>query len=112
MTIKSGRPIVETALAASTDTTVTNSTTKQTKEVYSLIFHDSSGTGGQVVDLYLSDDATSAAGTRIEQLNIPADGAVEAKPVTLAKGKYLVAQSDAIGVNFHGSFTQRDGVSA
>ena len=107
MAVKS-RAINETTLAATTDTTVTNSGASETREVYSLAIHDQAGTGG-TVDLYLSDDAASAAGERIEQLVLGADETKSFKPVFVGSDKYLIIRSSVADIAFHGAYTLRNG---
>lgn len=108
MAIKSGQPIAATTITATTDTTVTNSTTGETKEVYSLVVHETGG-ASPVLDLYLSSDATSASGTRIEQITLGANESRELKPVLVGVGRYLIIRSSLGNVNFHGAYTLRSG---
>ena len=111
MTIKAA-PITLTTLAATTDVTVTSTSSSENKEVYSLIIHDNGGAGGQVVDLYISDDAVSAAAERVERITLAAAESKAFKPVALAKSKFLVIQSSAASVGFHGAYILRDGSDA
>lgn len=109
MSIKSGQPIAKTTLTAATDSTVTSVTTSgQSHDVTRLIVHDEGGSGA-TVDLYISSDATSSAGERIEQIVLSANATDQFKPVLVSNGEYLVIQSTAGSVNYHGSYVYRDG---
>lgn len=105
-------PIGLTTLSATTDTTVASTSSSENKEIYSLIIHDNGGAGGQVVDLYISDDATSAAAERVEQITLAANESKAFKTVALAKSKFLIIQSSAGSVGFHGALILRDGSDA
>lgn len=108
MSIKSNRPIARTTMAAATDTTVVNPGTSHRFMVNNLYCHDSDG-GGATVNLYLSADAASAAGERIQQLVLAANETKQFNPVAVAAGLYLIMQTAADNVNFHGSYTDYDG---
>ena len=111
MAIKSGKPIDRIDLTASTDATVRNPATGETDEVYQLNAHATTGTGGNV-DLFLSDDATSAAGERIDRITLSGNDTDTFKPVVVNSTKYLIAQSDFAGCTLNGAFTQRTGSDA
>jgi hypothetical protein len=108
MAVKSGKPIEETRLSATTDSTVVSTGASETKEVYSLAVHDEGGAGA-TVDLYLSDNATSASGDRIERIVLAGDETKEFKPVAVGASKYLVIQSTVVDVIYHGAYTLRNG---
>ena len=111
MAIKSGQVIDRVTLSATTDATVTNSTATESREVYSLVIHEYGGVGGNV-DLYLSADATSAAGERIERIVIGANETKLFNVVGVAASQYLVIQSSVGSVNYHGLYTLRNGDDA
>lgn len=101
MAVKSGKPIEETSLTASTPAAVAVSASNESKEIYSLIFHDSAGAGA-TVDLTLGSE-------RIEQVVLGSNETKEVRPVVVGSGKTLTAESTATGVVFHGAYTLRNG---
>lgn len=108
MAVESGKPIAHTTMSASTDSTVTNSGASETREVYSLVFHDHGGSGANV-EIFLSSDSTSAAAERIERITLAANETTAAKPVAVGQSQYLIAKPDAANINYHGAYTLRNG---
>lgn len=108
MGIKSGQMTGRIALSAA-DNTVSHPGGGETHEFYSLTIHDSAGTG-MSVEIFLSSDATSAAGERIETLTL---GVNETKsyavPIGVKQSQYLIAKPSAVGCTLHGEYTYRDG---
>ena len=108
MAVKSGQSIDETTMTASTDATVVNSGDSETKEVYLLSFHDQGGSGGNV-ELFLSNDDTSASGERIDYIALDPNQRKEAVLAVVNSGKYLIAKPDASDITFHGAYALRNG---
>lgn len=108
MAVKSGQPINRVEMTASTDSTVVSSSASETKEVYSLVFHDRGTTGG-TVEIFLSDDATSAAAERVDKIVLGAGETKISKPISVAQSKFLIAKPDAGNINYHGTYTLRNG---
>lgn len=106
MAITSGVPI-PLATASISDSTVTSSGSGETKDVYPLIAHNIDTTRGYA-ELYLSTDAASAAGERIDKLVLEPDETKEFFPVVIPSGQYLIIKSD-VDVNYHGAYTLRNG---
>lgn len=99
------------ALTASTDYTVSNPPSGATHEFYNLIAHDTAGAGANV-DLFLSNDAASAAGERIDRVQLGANETKSFQPIGVPAGKYLIAKSSASGTTVHGEYIYRDGADA
>ena len=108
MAIKSGQAIDRTEMTLSTDYTVVNSSSVETREVYSLIFHDHGSEGG-VVELFISDDAVSAAAERIDRIVVDPSSTSISNSIVVGASKYLVAKSDSSNINYHGAFILRNG---
>jgi len=108
MAIKSGQPIDRVEMTATTDSTVVSCGASETKEVYSLIFHDHGGAGA-TVELFLSSDATSAAAERIDNIVIGANETKLANSISVAQSQYLIAKPSAGSINYHGAYTLRNG---
>lgn len=108
MSIKSGQMTGLIALTAATDLTIANPDPKTTEEYYNLVVQDSAGTGA-TVELFLSDDSTSAAGERIDRVVLAANETKSFLPVGVPASKFLIAKADAAGVTLHGEYIYRDG---
>lgn len=107
MAIKSGQTINKTTMSASADNTVVSCSASETKEVYSLIFHDQLG-GGATVELFLSSDAASAAGERVDNIVLGANETKASKLIGVGQSQFLIAKPTA-AINYHGAHTLRNG---
>lgn len=111
MSIKSGQMTGLKALAATTDEVISNPAAGTSQEFYNLVVQDTAGAGA-TVELFLSDDATSAAGERIDRIVLGTDETRAFLPVGVPAGKYLIAKSGVAGVALHGEYILRDGADA
>lgn len=111
MSIKSGQMTGRLALTSAADNTVSNPGAGATHEFYNLVVSDSAGTG-MTVDLYLSSDATSAAGERVESVTLGANETKVFMPVGVLPSQYLIAKPSAAGAILHGEYIYRDGADA
>lgn len=98
---------------ANADTTILNNTTEGRWVVKQISLHDYNS-GGDTVELFLSSDATSAAGERIDRIVL---GANETKPglfvpFNIPAGSYLIAKATTGSrINVEAIYTSRDGSS-
>jgi hypothetical protein len=95
-------------LAAASDNVVIGALVGASAEFYNLVVSDTAGTG-VTVDLFLSDDATSAAGERIDQVVLGANETKSFLPVGVQAGKYLLAKPTVVGAVMHGEYIYRNG---
>lgn len=108
MSLKSGQTTGLIALAAATDAVISNPASGKSHEFYNLIAHDT-GAAGDTVELFLSDDATSASGERIDKVILGAGETKRFMPVVVAAGKYLIAKAATATITVHGEYIYRDG---
>lgn len=111
MSIASGRVIGASGITAigATDTTILNPSTGQTFDVYELYAHDRSGSG-TTLEIFLSSDATSAAGERVRYVSIGANETKTLEGLTVPAGYYLIGKAGAADrINITGKYTFRDG---
>lgn len=109
MSIKSGQVTGLLALSSGADTTVANPGSSETYEFYNLVAHETSGSGGGDVELFLSDDAASAAGERIDKVTLAAGETAVMQSVGVPAGKYLIAKAGAADITLHGEYILRNG---
>lgn len=107
MTIKSGQQIGIVGIAA-TDTTLTNASVGQSREVYSGILHNT-GSVDRTIEIFLSADASSAAAERIFFDSVAPGQTMVIPPVVIQAGYYLIGVGSGTGVNFYGAYTLRTG---
>jgi hypothetical protein len=95
------------ALAAA-DNTVYQAAAGTSAEFYNLVIAETAGATA-TVDLYLSADATSAAGERIERISLGANETKVFQPVGVKASQYLLAKPSTAAITLHGEYIYRDG---
>lgn len=111
MSIKSGQMTGLVALTAATDQVIANPAALTSQEFYNLVVQDTAG-AGDTVELFLSDDATSAAGERIDRVVLGASETKAFLPVGVPAGKFLIVKAGVTGTTIHGEYIYRDGADA
>lgn len=111
MSIKSGQMTGLLPLTNGLDNLIRQTGSGDTSEFYNLVVSETLG-AAVTVDLFLSDDATSAPGERIEQVILSANETKAFQPVGVSKAKYLLAKPTTGGAVMHGEYIYRDGSDA
>ena len=111
MPIKSGQGTGVVAILASDTTLINNSAAGAgSKEVYFSYLHNTNDVGADItVELFLSDDATSAAAERIDYKTVTNQDTPPLSKIVVPEGDYLIGKASATGVNWHGASTLRTG---
>lgn len=108
MSLKSGQEIPKAVLDSGADNTVLHAEAGKRIVVTFLSFHETAGSGGNV-ELFLSDNDTSVAGTRIDFIQLGANERKAGVQAVLAPGKYLIAKPTAANISVHGGYTLATG---
>lgn len=114
MSAISGRALGDSAgivAIAAADTTIANPETGTAFDIYEFYAHDRSGSG-TTLEIFLSSDATSAAGERVRYVSIGANETKTLEGITVPAGYYLIGKAGAAdSINITGKYTYRDGSS-
>lgn len=107
MAINTGQSTDLVAIGTS-DTTLLSTAAGESKELYVLEFHNTSGTT-VTIELFYSSDATSSSSERCNAVVLTGGETARTDPICLSPSNYLIGKGDATGVNFHGIYTKRTG---
>lgn len=90
------------------DTTLLQVPVAESYEVYSGTLHNRSEST-VVVELFLSDDASSDAAERVLYVSLDAGRSEPIRPIGMPASRYLIGKASASGVNFYATYTRRTG---
>lgn len=109
MAIKTGEQILQQAMAAATDVTLSEAASSTREVITSLVAHSTQSAVGDI-EIFISDDATSAAAERIREITMAADETqIIDTPIPLAAGKFLIAKADNANMTIDGTKTVYSG---
>lgn len=95
-------------VVGTSDATVLNPAAGNSFEMYAGVLHN---TGATVVtvELFLSDDGTSAAGERVFVYALSAGETKRIPPITVMPTEFLLSKADVTGASIYGTYTRRTG---
>lgn len=108
MTIKTGQSTGVVAVLTS-DTVGDVTPAGESHEHYAAYAHNTSSSSSITVEGFISADSSSALAERVFEKTLSPDEDMRLPVITIDESSYFLLKAGATGVNFHSTFTKRNG---
>lgn len=108
MAIKTGQSTGVVAVLAS-DTEGDSTNAGESHEHYAAYIHNTDSSNSITVEGYISADTSSALAERVFEKTLSPDEDQMLPIITIDQSSYLLLKGSATGVNFHSTYTKRNG---